>query len=404
MYATQLAVLRRVAIRALRQRPGQLVVSSKVLIMGCQCGLDSIAVAERSNSLRMGSTLLTHSPHVEILEYASQLSRELSDDEITTSSYWGFANCMVELSGDYFGARTDEELLVAIRNYVDWALGKAPRATMAWGSYPGHEVLVAPIVGTSYFQVVDGHHRVAVAILRGETDLRVRRTWFSVETPLQVHLEEMSWLSYQGRLLYQPLSAPELTSGWEVVRNCKDRLTKMVSYLDENSERLGKPVTYLDVASCYGWFLGEMKQLGYQVCGIERDFRAKELGVSFYGLSSDEVIIGDAIEAAYELAEGFDVVSCFSLVHHLVMAEGMAGAQRLIKALDGVTNKVLFLDSGEDTEAWFKGRIINWSSTTIPQFVLDNSSFSEVVDLGIDRDGIGRYKDNYGRHLFCFTR
>jgi SAM-dependent methyltransferase len=375
-----------------------------MLLVGCQCGLDAIRVAEKTNTLRLGSTLLSDSPHVAVLEYASRLGRALSDEEIVGSDYWAFAQGMIEMSGDFFGARTDSELLSVVRSYVDWALGNGPRVTMAWGTSPEHDVLVARIVGTPYFQVVDGHHRAAVAILRGEAELRVRRTWFDVETPLQVHLEEMSWLAGQGRLLYQPLAAPELTADWEVVRDCRDRLAKMLGYLGASSDRLGRLATYLDVGSCYGWFLGEMKELGYEVAGIERDFRAKALGVSFYGLDTDEIIIGDAVEMAEKLEDGFDAVSCFSLIHHFVLAEGRPGARRLIEALDGVTNKVLFLDSGEDTEAWFHGRVRDWNSKTIPQFVLDNSSFTDVADLGTDHDGIGRWKNNYGRHLFAFTR
>jgi hypothetical protein len=76
----------------------------------------------------------------------------------------------------------------------------------------------------------------------------------------------------------------------------------------------------------------------------------------------------------------------------------------LIKALDDVTGRVLFLDSGEESEEWFRGRLRNWNSATIPEFILERSSFTGVVDLGPDHDGVGRWASNYGRHLFAFVR
>ena len=76
---------------------------------------------------------------------------------------------------------------------------------------------------------------------------------------------------WRPRRLYQPIDAPELERDWVTVRRCTDRLVAV----DQVTARLGyrarHVVAYLDVASCYGWFVAEMRDRGFDAFGIERD-------------------------------------------------------------------------------------------------------------------------------------
>ena len=168
-----------------RHRPGFTCVNPGALRMGCQAGLDSIAIATASNNPLYGSLPMSESPHVGILRAAMELGRELRIDEIMSSSYWSFAQDIIRISGDFFGARTDQEVIRVTRNFIDWATGSTGRAVHSGGSSLEDHILVAHIAGSSMFQVVDGHHRVAVEVIHGNAEIRVRRTWLSAEAPRQ---------------------------------------------------------------------------------------------------------------------------------------------------------------------------------------------------------------------------
>ena len=260
-------------------------------------------------------------------------------------------------------------------------------------------VLVAPVRGSGYYQVLDGHHRLARTVVAGETDARVVTKWMPVTTPLQDLLLRMSWLD-GSKELYQPLSAPELERDWSTVRRCTDRLEKMRAFLSER----GVTGSYLDVASCYGWFVAEMGKAGFDANGMERDPLAVPLGHAAYSLPEGRVQTGDAVELLGAADRAWDVVSCFSLLHHFVLGRGSVGPEALLKLLDEAAGKVLFLDTGQENEAWFRTSLAGWNPEMVGDFLRKHTTFDEVIDLGPDEDAQSPYADNYGRHLFACVR
>jgi hypothetical protein len=259
--------------------------------------------------------------------------------------------------------------------------------------------LVAPIRGSSYYLVLEGHEELARAVARGGTSVRLRAQWLTVTTPLQDLLSRMSWLD-GSRELYQPIDSPELQEGWTTVRRCTDRLAKMQTLLTQR-EVSG---SYLDVASCYGWFVAAMDKAGFEACGLERDPLAVPLGQAVYGLREGQVATGDAVEWLASTHQTWNVVSCFSLLHHFVLNKQSVGPEELIKLLDRVTGDVLFLDTGQESEHWFKKRLRGWSPTFIAEFLQEHTTFDQVLDLGPDDDRRPPYVSNYGRHLFACVR
>lgn len=165
-------------------RPGFVALPPESLLMGCQTGLDPVAFAIVTHDPLYGSTRMLKSPHVELLESAMNANRALTDAEIMSSNYWSFAQVIVKISGEFFGMRSEQELLQVVRNFLDWALGDAARVTTLGGSSVEDDILVARVPSSSKFQIVDGHHRVAAAITNGQTLIRVRRTWLSTGVPL----------------------------------------------------------------------------------------------------------------------------------------------------------------------------------------------------------------------------
>jgi SAM-dependent methyltransferase len=213
----------------------------------------------------------------------------------------------------------------------------------------------------------------------------------------------MSWLDGKDRL-YQPVNLPEVAT-WPVMRRCTDRLSLMADFLDELYA--GSPPrerSYLDVGACYGWFVSAMQERGYNAQGIEQDPLSRELAGLAYGLPHDRLIIGDAVELLREENGRYDVVSCFSMLHHFVLGRTPHTAEELISLLDGATGDVLFLDTGERHESWFRLVLPEWSPEYARLWILSHTTFVNVRILGTDRDDVVPFAGQYGRTLFACTR
>lgn len=171
------------AARHSTHRPGSISLAPGPLLMGCQVGLEPVAFTVATHGRWGRSTPMSESPHVELLREALNARRALSDEEIMHSPYWEFAQDLIGIAGEFFGMTSDHDVLGVVRNFIEWGLGGSSRVTSAGGSAARDEVLVARVPGSTKFQIVDGHHRVAVAIIRGDTTIRVSRTWLSTGVP-----------------------------------------------------------------------------------------------------------------------------------------------------------------------------------------------------------------------------
>ena len=385
---------------ALLRRPWRSTVPMDRLLLGAQGGWTARGFAERTGDLLWPSTRLLDGPHLALLRQAAEA--EPTDEELLDGPYGELGRRCIAAGGDYFGATDDAGVVASARAFIarsrgaDGEGGRRPSQSGALDP-----VLVAPVRSSSYYQVLDGHHRLALAAFRGETTARVVAKWAPVTTPLQDLLLKMSWLD-GTKELYQPIDAQELREAWTTVRRCTDRRDKMLAFLRDRGPR--PPATYLDVASCYGWFVDQFRQAGYEASGMERDPLAVPLGRAVYGLPEGAVSTGDCVDLLGAAGRTWDVVSCFSLLHHFVLGRGSVGPEELIRLLDRATGQVLFFDTGQDNEAWFSNSLRGWNPERVARFLRENTTFDEIVDLGPDDDAHPPYADNYGRHLFACVR
>jgi hypothetical protein len=181
-------------------------------------------------------------------------------------------------------------------------------------------------------------------------------------------------------------------------------MAKMHHFLARHELLPLKASTYLDVASCYGWFVSAFGRLGYESNGVELDPLAKPIGETAFQLQANQISTEDCVEFLRQANRTWDVVSCFSLLHHFILSDAAVTASQLLNLLDKVTDHVLFLDSGEAHEAWFAKTMPGWSAARLKRFIVSNTSFNTVIDLGPDNDRRPPYSDNYGRHLFACVR
>lgn len=389
-------------------QPWTVAVSTDKLLLGAQNSLSAAEYAARSDNLLWASTRVVDGPHATLLRQAAE-HPDLTDEVILQGAYGQFARTVVRLTGNFFSARRDDEILAVARDYIarsgvdDPSSDASNDAADATGrSLPRMMIRATPIKNSDCFQVIDGHHRVAQAAFQGASSITVRPSWLRLTTPLQDTLDDMTWIGGQ-RELYQPLDFPELKQSWATVRACTDRLDKMVTFL-EGLESLPRPASYLDVASCYGWFVAQMSDRGYDAYGLERDPLAHPLGKAAYGVDPSRVMIGDAVDLLTSGERQWDVVSCLSLLHHFALGRGSVGAEEFVRLLDKTATHVLILDTGESHEEWLRGRLPGWDTDDVRAFLERETTFDEVIDLGPDEDAVPPFEENYGRHLFACVR
>ena len=86
------------------------------------------------------------------------------------------------------------------------------------------------------------------------------------------------------------------------------------------------------------------------------------------------------------------------------MGTGTCTAEDLVARLDHATRRVLFLDTGEAHEAWFRDSLPEWNAAFVGEWLVAHTTFRDVVALGTDRDAVSPYEENYGRTLFACVR
>jgi ubiquinone/menaquinone biosynthesis C-methylase UbiE len=116
------------------------------------------------------------------------------------------------------------------------------------------------------------------------------------------------------------------------------------------------------------------------------------------------VTVSDAERFLAATDRTWDVVSCFSLLHHFALGRASIGPEELLHLLDRVTGRVLYLDTGQAHEAWFRESLPEWDTEYVRAYLSRHTTFDEVVDLGPDCDDVPPYQHNYGRHLFAAVR
>jgi hypothetical protein len=266
---------------------------------------------------------------------------------------------------------------------------------------PAATVRVAAVKRSDCFMVLGGHRHAALAHAAGADELDVEVVAGARWTPFAHVILDMGWLDSRAEL-YQPVASPEFEQ-WPVVRACHDRLDHMLEFLGERGPAPGGDATYLDVASCYGWFVAHMLEHGYDARGIELEPVAPLIGAAAYGLDETRIAVGDSV-VLLERRPPADVVSCFSLAHHFVLGRGSCSAEELVGLLARRTRRVLFFETGQEHEAWFRHSLAGWGPDRVRAWLLEHTDFDEVVAIGVDQDSRPPYEDNYGRTLFACIR
>lgn len=371
------------------------------LLMGGEHRRAAANYARLTGDLLRPSTPVEHSPHAEFLrEYREVGDDLLQPERFALTRYWRNAQTCIELFGQYFTATTIDGVLERATAFARALTNGDTAFLSAGGTAAGVPVRVSRIKYSDCFEVVDGNHRLALATARGAQSYPCAILPVDPAlTPVQQMVMDSSWTNEQC-LLYQPLDLPEV-EGWTTVRRCTDRMALIAAYLERYGPSTG---SYLDVGCSYGWFVSQMARRGYDAAGIDRDVSAMAVGRLAYGLDSSALMVDDLANFLHRSNRQYDIVSCFSVLHHYALGKGQMPAEAFIRKLDAMTGSVLFLDTGQNHERWFMDSLKEWDAEFIARWLRENTTFTSVQVLGTDQDGQGRYQGQYGRHLFACRR
>lgn len=375
-------------------------------LRGGDNGVPAAIYARMVGNILHASSPISEWPHVKLLQEYDRLGESLwKPENFTQTSYYKNAVLNIELFGQYFDAVNPDQVLWGAKRFAYAYRGLDTSAISA--DIPNYErdpyeyVAVKPIKHSACYQVKEGHHRLAIAYMKGVSTLPGLILKPPVSTPLQDLLLDCSWLKGR-RELYQPVDSPEL-AGWVHVRRCSDRLAKMINFL--RAENLMPPVSksYLDVAAAYGWFVAEMEKVGFRAEGVERDPTSISVGRIMYGLNPEQVRRADAVAFLSSLQDKYDVTSCLSLAHHYILHRLNVSAEELLHLMDSATRKVMFFDMGECRE-YLERELQGWDTDHIHHWLEENTTFKRIVRLGRDEDAVPPNQNNFGRMLFACVR
>jgi hypothetical protein len=389
-------------------RPVQRIVPLDRVLCGGEYGLSPAQYSRHTGNFLRPSTAFARSAHVQFLEQYQQIGDEIfHPDVFRRTAYFANAVECINVIGRYFDC-TSEDLVeqIARRFVAHFRNGSpvqisGPRAPDV--SPPGSMVRVQPVMFSDCYAVIDGNHRLAIAYVRGERSHLVNVEPPAILTPLQELLLDYAWCEGR-RELYQPVASPELGESWVLVRRCTDRFEKMKRFLEEHGLMPSRGKSYLDIGCSYGWFVRELDRLGFEAHGVEIDWAAVEIGRRVYGLNPCQVTRSEVVRFLKGHSRSYDIVSCFSLVHHFVMGRGSISAEEMLKLIERATKTVLFFETGESHEAWFRDSLSDWNADHVERWLTDNSGFTKIYRLGTDCDNVLPFADNYGRTLFACMR
>jgi hypothetical protein len=320
------------------------------------------------------------------------------------TEYYQNAALNIEMCGSYHSAISPDQIHWGAIRFVNAYRGLGETLPLQENEHyerDSEEIAVRPLKDSSCYQVLEGHHRLAIAHMKGIHEVRGLIKQPPASTPIQDLLLDVLWLKGR-RELYQPVDVPEV-AGWVLVRRCSDRFAKMTEFLRAEGLMPPQCSTYVDVASSYGWFVAEMTKAGFQAEGVERDPMAISVGSVMYDLKPGQVHRSDSVTFLKGLKDQYDVLSCFSLVHHYFLNRLNVSPEELLRLLDSATRRVMFFDMGQGHE-YPGGPLEGWDADRVHQWLESNTTFTRIVRLGPDEDAVPPNQNSFGRMLFACLR
>jgi hypothetical protein len=200
-----------------------------------------------------------------------------------------------------------------------------------------------------------------------------------------------------SRVLYQPVLNQAINDNSAIIRGCQDRLDAMVAFCENKFGSSLSEKSFLDIGSCYGFFVNAFNGLCSIATGIENGNKEFNMTRIFYPDISSQINKEDFTETI-DGYQNYDIVSLLSVLHSIIISDGADHAAEILRKIDAKTNDVLFIDMGQENELIYNSSMSGWNKDSIAQWVLNETSFDVCEPLIEDSD------PRFGRTLFACYR
>ena len=375
-----------------------------------EAGVEANMWAEITGDLSRASMPLAESSHVKFLEqYRETGDKIFSKKHFVESPYYKNAAQCVQIAGHYFGHRTIEGITGQARAYISLyeRMLQGELSEVGYTFSEGHSApqslpVVRETLTPNTFQINDGMHRLAIRWIMGQ-----RRTKAEILSPIMPtalqYLAAKVGRVQSRRGLYQPIDGPEFDSSWKRHRRCHDRLEKMLGFLSTGNNNVAD-LSVVDLGCSYGWFVAEFLKRGADAVGVDINHAALKIGQIAYGLPAGQIVKNNLLSFLDNQHRTYDVVLLLSVLHHFALRPDFGSPEAVLNRVDAATGSVLFIDTGQAHEERYRNTLPQWNQDFIVNFVKQHTSFDRVIPLGVDSDGVGLLKHNFGRMLFACVR
>ncbi len=136
------------------------------VLLGDENGVSAAALARVTGNLLRASQSIEQFPHTQLLRQYQEIGDRLFEPAVLeqTPYFKNGAEC-VDLMGHYFEAWSENDVANVVRRFIASFSGGDPAAyaPQEGQSGPGMPIHVRPIEFSDCYQVIDGHHRLALA-------------------------------------------------------------------------------------------------------------------------------------------------------------------------------------------------------------------------------------------------
>ena len=386
---------------------------SRALIPG-EAGFDAEIWADLTGDMKRASKLLADSPHVKFLELYRVMGKSLfRQKNFARTAYFKNAVDCIRIVGSYFNQKTIDGLRGQAQSFVELyeRIEKGEVLEVKYPSEEGHsERGSLPVVRKTWtpntVQIDDGLHRLAVTWVLGQKTANVIVLGPSMPTALQSLVGKVSRCSGERELfeLHQPIEGVEFDDSWPIVRQCHDRFGMMLKCITSNQQQTSRKWSVLDLACSYGWFVKKFEKRGFDVVGVDSNPAALKIGQIAYGLKAEQLVRCDVQTFLHSCDRTYDVVLLLSILQDYLPKSDFGRAEDVLKKVDTITERVLFFETGQAHEKWFRDSLPEWNHNFIINFIKEHTTFTQVIPLGTDSDNTGGFRQNFGRTLFACVR
>lgn len=368
-------------------------VPLSLLLIGQQCGIPLGQWVKNTKEYSRVSQLLGDSPYVEFLREVDRDRSILQDSgRMKKTAYYAMARVCMQYTGNFMGKKGESAIIDWMREYYAFysslQTGTSYRSDVFLDDgHSGAEepVQVSKVRDSEYYEIIDGHHRCAIAFMCGKTTIaaEIAGTAYSYLQGLIIKST-----GSPGRAMMQPVDAPELKH-WPVRKDFRNIFAQKLRFLRENS----LPVTgdtCLDIPCGYGYFLKLFKQHGLSVFGVDPDDNVLQIARSIHGITEEECYRQNTFDFLGNTDKFFTVVSLNSPLDPSAEA-----TPDILKNLSRITDRVLFIQcetSGIDAR--------NDSQELIGNLIAEHAAFGKTIFLEHGIIACVRYERNKARLSF----